>query len=165
MNELSDDTAITRDKFEDLLKKIDKGLRALPATAQVWHCISYWVGYCHSGKHNSSFHNLIGHFGFQDLRAVMQSVWPGHLPIVDPIDNRFAYFANAVNFWYTYCFSLPRNTFFHEPCPYIQTNYFSQKVVASFQWHCLNSKASLKQVSICQKTIGHSFADSPTPKR
>ena len=36
LNELSDDTTITREKFEDLLKKIDKGLRALPATAQVW---------------------------------------------------------------------------------------------------------------------------------
>lgn len=35
LNELSDDTAITRTQFEDLLAKIDKGLRALPATAQV----------------------------------------------------------------------------------------------------------------------------------
>lgn len=38
LNELSDDTAITRTQFEDLLAKIDKGLRALPATAQVRHC-------------------------------------------------------------------------------------------------------------------------------
>jgi len=37
LNELSDDTAITRTQFEDLLAKIDKGLRALPATAQVKH--------------------------------------------------------------------------------------------------------------------------------
>jgi NADH:ubiquinone reductase (non-electrogenic) len=37
LNELSDDTAITRTQFEDLLAKIDKGLRALPATAQVRH--------------------------------------------------------------------------------------------------------------------------------
>lgn len=35
LNELSDDTEITRSQFEDLLAKIDKGLRALPATAQV----------------------------------------------------------------------------------------------------------------------------------
>ena len=35
LNELSDDTQITRTQFEDLLAKIDKGLRALPATAQV----------------------------------------------------------------------------------------------------------------------------------
>lgn len=42
LNELSDDTQITRTQFEDLLAKIDKGLRALPATAQVrqytWLC-------------------------------------------------------------------------------------------------------------------------------
>lgn len=35
LNELSDDTEITRTQFEELLAKIDKGLRALPATAQV----------------------------------------------------------------------------------------------------------------------------------
>lgn len=35
LNELSDDTQITRTQFEELLAKIDKGLRALPATAQV----------------------------------------------------------------------------------------------------------------------------------
>ena len=35
LNELSDDTEISRTQFEDLLTKIDKGLRALPATAQV----------------------------------------------------------------------------------------------------------------------------------
>ena len=35
LNELSDDTSISRTQFEDLLAKIDKGLRALPATAQV----------------------------------------------------------------------------------------------------------------------------------
>ena len=32
--ELTDDTEITREQFEDLLAKIDQGLRALPATAQ-----------------------------------------------------------------------------------------------------------------------------------
>ena len=41
LNELSDDTAITRTQFEDLLAKIDKGLRALPATAQVRHCSQF----------------------------------------------------------------------------------------------------------------------------
>ena len=35
LNELSDDTEISRTQFEELLTKIDKGLRALPATAQV----------------------------------------------------------------------------------------------------------------------------------
>ena len=35
LNELSDATEITRSQFEELLAKIDKGLRALPATAQV----------------------------------------------------------------------------------------------------------------------------------
>ena len=38
LNELSDDTEISRSQFEDLLTKIDKGLRALPATAQVSSC-------------------------------------------------------------------------------------------------------------------------------
>lgn len=35
LSELSDDTEISRTQFEELLTKIDKGLRALPATAQV----------------------------------------------------------------------------------------------------------------------------------
>ena len=35
VSDLSDDTVLTREQFEDLLAKIDKGLRALPATAQV----------------------------------------------------------------------------------------------------------------------------------
>lgn len=40
LNELSDNTEITRTQFEELLAKIDKGLRALPATAQVSCSIS-----------------------------------------------------------------------------------------------------------------------------
>jgi hypothetical protein len=33
---LPEDVSLTREEFKDLLSKIDSGLRALPATAQVW---------------------------------------------------------------------------------------------------------------------------------
>lgn len=36
VGELSETDVLTRVEFDDLLFKIDSGLRALPATAQVW---------------------------------------------------------------------------------------------------------------------------------
>lgn len=35
VGDINEDTELTREQFEELLGKIDKGLRALPATAQV----------------------------------------------------------------------------------------------------------------------------------
>ena len=44
VSELTDKTELTREQFEGLLGQIDKGLRALPATAQVGTEMSCFLG-------------------------------------------------------------------------------------------------------------------------
>ena len=71
VSELTDKTELTREQFEGLLGQIDKGLRALPATAQVGTELSCFLG-------RFSNKGLLGHCGSCCLQPGWHSLWGAH---------------------------------------------------------------------------------------